>query len=58
MQNLLQPCMQQVLTQKKKKKKNLAFALIVIASRSTTTIIPNSGVGNDGGYIKLVMQPK
>ena len=57
MQNLLQPCMQQVLTQKKKKK-NLAFALIVIASRSTTTIIPNSGVGNDGGYIKLVMQPK
>ena len=37
-----------------KKKKTLPFTLIIIASRSTTPIISNIGVGNDGGYIKLV----
>ena len=58
MQDLLQPCMQQILSRKKKKKnkkqKTLPFSIIVIVSHSTNTI-PNTGVGNDGCYIKLVM---
>ena len=51
--------MQKILTKKKKKRRKLLpFTLIVIATNSIATIIANSGAGNDGGYIKLVMQPK
>ena len=52
MQDLLQPCMQQILA---RKNKSLPFSLIVIVSRSTTIIIPNIGASNDRCYIKLVM---
>ena len=52
MQDLLQPCMQQILA---RKNKSLPFSLIFIVSRSTAIILPNTSAGNDGCYIKLVM---